>query len=109
MNFDDLAALPFEEFDAIMRSTVVVDYDSQGDVLYVRRSDARVTNSNEAPSDGYLILSNDATGAIVAAKLMAASEMPVAFWPTHPDRELIPLDLRAEMDVWVRANGRGAA
>ena len=105
MNFDDIARLSFEEFDAIMRSSVVVDYDASADVLYVRRSDARTVNSNDAPNDGYLILSNDATGAIVAAKLMAASEMPVAFWPTHPDRELIPRDV---IDAWVRANGRGA-
>lgn len=106
MNFDDLARLSFEEFDAVMRSSVTVDYDPQGDVLYVRRSHVRTKYSVEAPNDGCLVLTSDASDAVVAVKLMAASEMPVAYWSTHPDRDMIPLDLRAEMDVWVRANGK---
>lgn len=106
MNFDDLARLSFEEFDAVMRSSVTVDYDPQGDVLYVRRNNARTKYSAEAPNDGYVILTSDASDTVVAVNLMAASEMPIAFWPTHPDREMIPLDLRAEMDAWIRKNGK---
>ena len=103
MNFDDLARLSFEEFDAVMRSSVTVDYDPQGDVLYVRRNNARTKYSMEAPIDGYLILTSDASDAVVAVNLMAASEMPIAYWPTHPDRHRMPADILEALDRWIES------
>lgn len=76
-------------------------YDAQADVIYVRSEGARSVTSNEAPSDGHLILSTDASEAVVGTTLMAASEMPADFWCTHPDRGLVPTDLLAAMDAWI--------
>ena len=106
MNFDDLCRFMAFDDAATEPPTVVVDYDAENDVLYVRRADSRVANSREAPSDVGLILSKDATGAVVLVTILAASEMTVAFWLAHPDRESIPLDLRGAIDAWVAENCR---
>lgn len=108
MNFDDHAGCTFAEFRSASGSIVTVDYDAHGDVLYVFRKGYKSKYSDDAPNDGYVIVGYDAADSIIGVTLLAASEMPVAYWPTHPDRELIPLDLRAEMDAWVRANGKAA-
>lgn len=81
--------------------SMIVDYDEVCDVIYVRRDDARTVNSEEAPNDGCLILSDDAQGETVAAKLLFVSEMPPEFWWSHPDRGLIPADVLSAMDAWI--------
>lgn len=109
MNSDDHAGCTFAEFCSASGSIVTVDYDAHGDVLYVFRKGTKSKHSSETPHDGYVIVGYDAADVIVGVTLLGASEMPVAYWPTHPDREMIPLDLRAEMDAWVRKNGKGGA
>jgi len=109
VNSDDHSGCTFAEFRSSAGLIVTVDYDAHGDVLYVFHKGAKAKYSDETPHDGYVIVSYDAADSIVGVTLLAASEMPIAFWPTHPDREMIPLDLRAEMDAWIRKNGKGGA
>lgn len=106
MNSDDHSGCTFAEFRSATGSIVTVDYDAHGDVLYVFRKGAKVKHSSETPNDGYVIVSYDATEAIVGVTLLGASEMPVAFWPTHPDRGAIPPDLLEALDAWVQAHGK---
>lgn len=84
-------------------SGVLVRVDEISDVFYARRENTSSAFSNEAPNDGYLVISYDAGGNIVGIKLMAASEMPHEFWRRHPDRGVIPPDLLDAIDAWVQS------
>lgn len=80
-----------------------VSFDPAGDVLYVRAPGARLRNSTEAPSDSYLILNYDDTGAVVGLQVLAASELG-GCWSTHPDRRLVPDSLALAIDHWLQAH-----
>ncbi len=82
---------------------VLLRHDGGSDVLYVKRAGATIRVSREAAHDGYVIVNLDATGAIVGVQLLAASEMPVAFWRNHPDRSALPDDIARTIDAWVDA------
>lgn len=83
-----------------MNTHVDVKHDDSADVLYVRRDVARIVNSKEAPDDGYLILNYDSLGSVVGVQLLFASEMDLIYWRSHPDRNVLPVDILTELDSW---------
>lgn len=82
---------------------VLLRYDNESDVLYVKRAGATIHTSREAAHDGGLIVNLDAAGAIVGVQLLAASELPAALWRNHPDRSALPDDIARTIDAWVDA------
>lgn len=74
--------------------------DQATDVLYARIPDAGIARSREAPSDGFVILNEDESGAVVGVQILYASEF-AEHWGEHPDRHLLPVELIEALDRWV--------
>lgn len=79
---------------------VTCEYDSTGDVLYVRYKDSEVRDSIEAPGDPCTILNLDGRGKVVGLQMLHASNLGT-FWRDHPDRYRIPGDIARAVDGWV--------
>lgn len=84
---------------------VTVRYDAQSDALYVRRDEASIVTSREAPSDGYLVENLDLIGRVIGIQLLFASDMNALGWAAHPDRDGLPADLSEAVSDWIRARG----
>jgi hypothetical protein len=79
---------------------LALSLDEEADVLYVRKADCRLRSSKEAPSDSFLILNTDESGAVVGLQILFASELK-QHWPQHPDRHLVPRELALALDNWI--------
>jgi uncharacterized protein YuzE len=90
---------------ALFRSrSPVVTYDRHADVLYVVRPGVEIVDSLAAETDGFLILNYDDADDVVGVQMLGVSEMPSAFWATHPDRNDLPTDILTALDRWLGAS-----
>ena len=77
-----------------------VTHDEHSDVLYVLEEGSKVHRSIVA-KDGYLVINRDGRARAVGLQILFVSDMTAEAWRQHPDRDLIPAELHAEVESWI--------
>ncbi len=79
---------------------LVITFDTESDVLYLRRTGYELRSSNPLPSDAFIIVNRDLAGEVVGLQVLYASDLP-RVWAEHPDRHLLPPEFTRTLDTWV--------
>lgn len=78
-----------------------VTHDEHADVLYVLEEGCMVRRSVTGTEDGYLVINQDTGGRVVGLQILFVSDMTADTWRQHPDKDLIPAELHAEVESWI--------
>jgi uncharacterized protein YuzE len=85
-----------------MSRSVRITLDEENDVLYVRVGDPVALGiSRLAPHDPELVLNTSSTGDVIGIQLLGAMQLVGGGWRAHPDRDLLPTELRDAVDGWM--------
>jgi hypothetical protein len=76
---------------------MAVELIADPDIVYVRRRNTTVFRSREGHNDSMVVFDLDKAGIIVGVQVLLPDNIR---WKDHPDRQDIPSDLLAELDLW---------
>jgi hypothetical protein len=88
-------------------SFLKVNFDELTGVLDVFHSDRKASRVEPAPNDGHILLERDGNE-VVGLQFLGARTIDPTKWKEHPDRELLPVELRNAFEGWLDQNNRRA-
>jgi len=78
-----------------------IDYDYHNDVLYLKRQEAQIVNSQECDNDSEIVRNYDEDGNVVGLIFLGPNVITASNWSEHPDRNELPEDMVEVLDDWI--------